>query len=210
MATAAKLVLATNNVLSLSQLEHLFLEREDLRSVFSYLRTLYTTASIAVARRGDPKLDSIYRPRLVITAGRHNVVLYTNYYYVVPHALGSLDLESEQDRGRLGVLEFAVLHDALAYIQLCERQGIEFSFPLEMNVPHLMFQGRGYNVVHHCGRLYVVPQSLGPVDLGTESGRCTASIAQFDSLAEAVIFYVTKTTNQPPSLFNYIRIKCTA
>ena len=119
-------------------------------------------------------------PRLVKEADECNVVAYGGVYYVVPHALGNVDLANEASIHSLKLQEFARVEDAVQSAQSCTKAARVDP------APHLLLSLLGNNIVLFKGQYYVVPQKLGALDLTTLDVSSKPGIASFESFRAAL------------------------
>lgn len=147
-------------------------------------------------------------PMLVTDHNKYNIVYYDKVFYAVPQSLGPMDLTNEEDRSRPGILRAKSGEEAKNLIDQVSTPVLPptaVSAPKSVRPPTLVIAHKRYNVVHYSGAFYIVPQSLGPLDLVKEKDRTLPGIFVKDTLEEAQrlideIAAATPRTFEPPKL----------
>ena len=111
-----------------------------------------------IGRAADARVDS--QPRLLLTRGSYNLVAFRGLTYGVPQSLGPVNWEGGGVAKLPGVITGASTDEVISRL------------PPDPSIdpqPRLLRSHQGYNLVGYRGRIYGIPQSLGPVSL--ESGQ---------------------------------------
>ena len=123
-------------------------------------------------------------PQLVASTDNWNVIWFRNTAYAVPKYSGPANFEVEADRSRLlanGGAAFASVAEAKAHALREEATG-------HSSPPQLVEATDNWNIVRYRKEAYLLPKSLGPVDLTDDKDRARAlasGATVFPSAADA-------------------------
>jgi GT2 family glycosyltransferase len=131
-------------------------------------------------------------PVLLESYKGYNLVQYLDDVLIVSQSLGPLNLGTQHERERVGILSATGLEAARSSVEeIIDHKGAgpRSSAPL----PVLLESYKGYNLVHYLDDILAVPISLGPVNLANRRDRerpgilSTTSIEVAKSSVDAVV-----------------------
>ncbi len=147
-------------------------------------------------------------PQLVASTDNWNIIWFRDTAYAVPKSFGPVNFEIEADRSRVlasGGAAFASVAEAKAHAIREEAAG-QSSSP-----PQLVEATDDWNIVRFRNEAYLLPKSLGSVDLTDDKDRARAlasGAAVFPSAADAKLHALREETaareNAPPKFIDTV------
>lgn len=190
----------------------IFEENEGLVLALSYYKDVLHRARARQVAGENVVLDSIFLPHLVLACNRHNIVQYRGHYYIVPHALGRLNLARPEDRRKPGIIRCGSMFEALeTVVQLDTREDgrqepseiaefrrddidlptlsrqLELMERLVKPPPRRLFTGLAHEVIKSGGRFFVAPRGTNPLAVENHDGDPEHRIVAWGSYRKALI-----------------------